>query len=136
MASDGCNQIGGTYGPIVTSFASGELSTIADESTNVFDFADLPCPPPGVEIPSGSTYAPLISPPPFIFGLDKAFASCIPGKGQGVDPPYAAPTVDGLGGTGCAGRGGCRRDFDARAHAHVAPWAPTKTAEPARPNQL
>ena len=135
MASDGCTQIGGTYGPIVQSFASGELSTIAGDSTNVFNFADLPCPPPGIEVLPGSPYAPLISPPPFIRGLDPAFASCIPGRGQGVDPPYAAPTDSGPQGPGCAGRG-CRRDFGARAHAHVAPWAPTKTAEPARRNPL
>ena len=136
MASDGCNQIGGTYGPITTSFAPGELSTIADDSTNVFNFADLPCPPPGIEVPSGSPYAPLISPPPFITGLDPAFASCIPGRDQGVDPPIAAVTDTGPQGPGNPGRGGRRRDLGARAHAHVAPWAPTKTAEPVRRNPL
>ena len=136
MASDGCNQIGGTYGPITTSFASGELSTIADDSTNVFNFADLPCPPPGVVVPSDSPYAPLISPPPFIKGLDSAFASCIPGMSQGVDPPIAATADTGPQGPGQAGGGPHRRELGARAHAHVAPWAPTKTAEPARRNQL
>lgn len=136
MASDGCNQIGGTYSSITTSFAPGELSTIADYSTGVYNFADLPCPPPGVILPPGTTYAPLISPPPFIYALDPAFASCIPGKSQGLDPPQAATTdSDGLQ-PPAPGRGGGRRDLGARAHAHVAPWAPTRTAEPARRQQL
>ena len=135
MASDGCNQVGGTYGPITKSFAPGELSTIADGTASVFNFADLPCPPPGVEL-SGSVYAPSIAPPPFIFDLDKAFATCIPGRNQGVDPPIAAVTVSSLNGPGPAGLGGHRRDLGAHAHAHVAPWAPTKTAEPAHRDPL
>ena len=134
MASDGCNQIGKGYGPITTSFAPDELSTIAGGSTNVFNFADLPCPPPGVEVPPGETYAPLIAPPAFIWGLDPAFSGCLPGRSQGVDPPTAMPTADGLGGPG--GGGHPRRNLDAPSYPNVAPWAPTKTAGPAFKGQL
>ncbi|KAL9135245.1 MAG: hypothetical protein Q9175_003564 [Cornicularia normoerica] len=119
MASDGCNQIGKGYGPITTSFAPGELSTIAGGSTNVFNFADLPCGPSAIELPPGSPYAPLISPPPFIWALDPAFSNCIPGRNQGVDPPIAVTSDGGPQGPG-----------------PVAPWAPTKTAGPTYKDQL
>lgn len=134
MASDGCTQIGHGYGPITTSFAPGELSTIAGGSTNVFNFADLPCPPSGVEVPAGSTYAPLIAPPPFIWDLDPAFSGCIAGLRQGVDPPTAMPTANGPGGPGQPGGGLPRRDLGA--HPNVAPWAPTKTAGPTHEGRL
>lgn len=139
MASDGCNQIGNGYGPITTSFAPGELSTvdIGGHSTNVFNFADLPCPPSGIDLAPGATYAPLISPPPFIWGLDPAFLTCIPAYSQGVDPPTAVTIVTGgLGGPGPPGRGRPPRDLGAHAHSHVAPWAPTQTVEPTHQGQL
>lgn len=133
MASDGCNQIGSGYGPITTSFAPGELSTIdiGGVSTNVFNFADLPCPPPGIELPPGETYAPLIAPPSFIFDLDPAFSTCIPGYSQGVDPPHALPTAaGGLGGPGPVGGGPRRRDLEGL------PWGPMKTPAPTVKVQL
>ena len=140
MASDGCNQIGKGYGPITTSFAPGELSTIdiGGHSTNVFNFDDLPCPPSGIEVPPGSPYAPLIAPPSFIWGLDPAFSTCIAGYSQGVDPPTALPTdPGGVPGPGAPGQGRpARRDFEAHAHPHVAPWAPTQTAGPTHKGQL
>ena len=129
MASDGCKQIGKGYSSITTSFAPGELSTIdiRGHSTNVFEFTDLPCPPPGIDVPSGETYAPLISPPPFIWDLDPAFSSCIPGYSQGVDPPIAVHTTNGP-----AGPGGLPPRRDLRA----SPWGPTKTPGPALKAQL
>lgn len=129
MASDGCKQIGNGYGPITTSFAPGELSTIdiGVYSTNSFNFNDLPCPPPGIDIPSGETYAPLISPPPFIWDLDPAFSTCIPGYSQGVDPPTALTHADGLGGLEGAPP---RRDLGA------SPWGPAKTPGPTLKAQL
>ena len=138
MASDGCNQIGKGYGPITTSFAPGELKTIDIrlDSTNVYNFADLPCPPSGIELPPGSTYAPLISPPPFIFDLDPAFSTCIPGYSQGLDPPSAVVTDSGPQGPGPVAVGRPpRRDLGVHAHPHVAPWAPTKTAGPTHKGQ-
>ena len=130
MASDGCSQIGKGYGPITTSFAPGELSTIdiGGHSTNVFEFSDLPCPPSGIDVPSGKPYAPLISPPPFIWGLDPAFSGCIPGYSQGVDPPTALPTADAPAGPG--GAPPRRRDVGA------SPWTPIKTPGPALHAQL
>lgn len=138
MASDGCNQIGSGYGPITTSFAPGELSTIdiGSHSTNVFNFADLPCPPSGIEIPQGETYAPLIAPPSFIFDLDPAFSTCIPGYSQGVDPPTAFTAGPGPQGPGGPGGGLPRRGLGAHNSPHVAPWAPTKTAGPTHKGQL
>ena len=140
MASDGCNEIGQGYGPITTSFAPGELSTIdiGGHSTNVFNFDDLPCPPSGIEVTPGSTYAPLIAPPSFIFDLDPAFSSCVPGYSQGVDPPTAMPTATGgIQGPGPPGGGRpARRDLGTQAHPHVAPWAPAKTAGPTYNGQL
>lgn len=131
MASDGCNQIGKGYGPITTSFAPGELSTIdiGSHSTNVFNFDDLPCPPSGIDLPPGTTYAPLIAPPSFIWDLDPAFSSCVPGYSQGVDPPTAMPTApNGPQGPGAPGRGHPRRE--------VEPWFPAKTAGPTHKAQL
>ena len=140
MASDGCSQIGQGYGPITTSFAPGELSTIdiGGHSTNVFNFDDLPCPPSGIELAPGSTYAPLIAPPSFIFDLDPAFSSCIPGYSQGVDPPTAVTSVtNGIQGPGAPGGGRpARRDLGPHAHSHVAPWAPAKTVGPTHKGSL
>ena len=132
MASDGCKQIGKGYSSITTSFAPGELSTIdiGGHSTNVFNFHDLPCPPSGFDLPSGKPYAPLISPPPFIWELDPAFSGCIPGYSQGVDPPVAVHTTDGPAGPGDPGAAPRRRDFGA------SPWGPTKTPGPALKAQL
>ena len=126
MASDGCNQIGKGFSSITTSFAPGELSTIdiGGHSTNVFNFADLPCPPSGIDVPAGQLYAPLIAPPSFIWDLDPAFSTCIPGYHQGVDPPTALPTVQGPQGPGAPGAAPPRRDLGAP------PWLPTKTAGP------
>ena len=95
-ANNGCTQIGKTYSSITTSFAPSDLSTIdSSGATKVFDFGDLPCGPPGIENPA---YAPLIAPPSFIFNdLDNgAFATCIPGLHQGVDPPIAVHTANGV----------------------------------------
>lgn len=131
-ASDGCNQIGKGYGPITTSFAPGELSTIAigGISTNVFNFADLPCPPSSILVPSGQPYAPLISPPPFIWGLDPAFSTCIPAYSQGVDPATALPT-DAKGPQAPeVGGGARRRDLGGPL------WGPTMTAGPTLKAQL
>lgn len=131
-ASDGCNQIGKGYGPITTSFAPGELSTIdiGGHSTNVFNFADLPCPPPGIDVISGQPYAPLISPPPFIWSLDPAFSGCIPAYSQGVDPATAVFTTQGPQGPGPVGGPPRRRDLGEPL------WGPTKTAGPTLKAQL
>lgn len=99
-ANDGCTQIGKTHSSITTMFAPSDLSTIdSSGATKVFDFGDLPCGPPGMEDPN---YAPLIAPPSFIFNeLDNgAFASCIPGLHQGVDPPRAVQAGNGVSGPG------------------------------------
>lgn len=142
MASDGCNKIGQSYGPITTSFAPGEPSTIENGVTKVYNFNDLPCPPSGIRIPPGSVYAPLIAPPSFIvWDLDPAFSTCVIGLHQGVnppfDPPIALPSVrDGLLGPGTPGDLSPRPDLGAHARPHVRPSTPAKTAEAKHKAQL
>ena len=137
MASDGCQQIGKGYGPITTSFAPGELSTIGVEglTTKVFNFADLPCPPSGVDIPPGDTYAPLIAPPSFLIELDPAFSTCIPAFSQGVvapvDPPAGhTPVHQTAEVPDLLELPPRRRDLG------VSGWGPTKTAGPTLRAQL
>ena len=129
MASDGCKQIGNGYSHITASFAPGELSTIDGHATKVFDFDDLPCPPPGIDLTPGETYAPLIAPPSFIWSLDPAFSTCIPGSNQGLDPPIAVHTTSGPDGPG---PDGAPRRRDLRA----SPWGPIKTPGPTLKAQL
>ncbi|KAL2040994.1 hypothetical protein N7G274_006452 [Stereocaulon virgatum] len=120
IASDGCRQIGNTYAMITTSFAPGELSTIDKSSgaTQVFDFSDLPCGPTG----DNPHYSPVIAPPPFLTDLDPAFATCIPGAEQGIDPPIAIQAADGASVPGLPGHHGRRlRRFPAHASAVPTP---------------
>ena len=133
-ASNGCSRIGKTFADLTTSFASGALSTVGlDSSTSSFNFGDLPCPPAdkGWD-PSKGPYAPLLAPPDFLFHLDPAFAKCIPGASQGVDPYTtltSASANSGAGNVDCGKK--CGRVERAVRHAHPVPWAPQKTTEPA-----
>ena len=99
-------------------------------STNVFNFADLPCPPSSIDLPAGVPYAPLIAPPSFIWGLDPAFSGCVPGLSQGVDPATAFTTAKNGVPSPEVGGGVRRRDLGAP------PWGPTKTAGPTLKVQL
>ena len=144
MATDGCSQVGKGFGPITTSFAPGELSTIVigSHETRVYDFSDLPCPPSDVYLPPGETYAPLIAPPSFIYALDPAFSTCVIGYNQGaappVDPPIALTTdPGGLQGPGLPGDPPPRRrDLGARTLPLAGVPGPTKTAGPEHKFQL
>lgn len=138
-ASDGCNQIGNGYGPITTSFAPGELSTIEIRgiSTKVYDFSELPCPPSSIKVPPGAFYAPLLAPPSFMYALDPAFSTCIPAADQGVDapidPPIALTTAHGgLEGPGALDDNLPPRDLGAQTLLHAGTTGPAKTAEPMR----
>ena len=143
MAADGCNQIGGRYGPITTSFAPGELSTIeiglGGQITNVYNFSQLPCPPSSVHVPSGAPYAPLLAPPSFLYDLDPAFSTCVPAWNQGLEPPFDPPiavtSVKG-GLRGPLGNFPARRDLGAYARPQAGTWGPAKTAEPKNKIQL
>ena len=138
MATDGCRRIGQGFGPITTSFAPGELSTIdvSKRATSMYDFSGLPCPPPSIDVPPGETYAPLMAPPSFIYALDPAFSTCVPGFDQGdlppVDPPIAFTTVTGgLQGPGLPGDAPPRpRDLGARTLPLAGIPGPAKTAGP------
>ncbi|CAF9919192.1 MAG: hypothetical protein ALECFALPRED_001082 [Alectoria fallacina] len=131
---DGCSQIGTTFVNLTTSFAPGALSTVGlDSSTYSFNFDDLPCPPADVEWDfSRGPYQPQVAPPHFIFNLDPAFKTCIPGASQGIDP-YTTLTTAAADSTpgpvGCVPPL-CNRANRALERAHPVPWAPQKTAEP------
>ncbi|KAK0513753.1 hypothetical protein JMJ35_003475 [Cladonia borealis] len=120
-ATDGCTQVGTTFKDFTTSFAPGDLSTVdSSGATKVFDFGDLPCGPSGTE---DISYAPTIAPPSFIFNeLDNgAFATCIPGADQGIDPPIAVQGGGGVSGPGGGGRPGRNRRAPANAAAVPTP---------------
>ena len=128
---DGCNTIGRPIFNLTTSFAIGELSTVGlNNSTYSFNFGDLPCPPADVEWdPSKGPYAPKIAPPRFLFELDPTFANCIPGAGQGIDPPMTLTPVTAVSTERCKSPP-CHPHKRALERAHLVPWAPEKTAEP------
>ncbi|KAM0796925.1 hypothetical protein BDR22DRAFT_975661 [Usnea florida] len=131
---DGCSRIGDIYFDLTTSFAPGALSTIRPDSTTYsFNFGDLPCPPADVQWDfSNGSYAPQVAPPDFLFDLDPAFKTCIPGLYQGIDPPMTltqAAADSGPGAVGCP-RGQCHGPKRAIEHAHPMPWAPQRTTEP------
>ena len=69
------------------------------------------------------SYAPTIAPPSFIFGeLDNgAFATCIPGLDQGIDPPIAVQGGNGVSGPGRVGHPGRNRRAPANAAAVPTP---------------
>lgn len=143
MASDGCNQIGEGYGPITTSFAPGELSTIVfgGELTSVYNLTGLPCPPSSIEVPPGDAYAPLLGPPSFIYDLDPAFSTCIAGYSQGVAPPIDPPIAytrvqGGLLSPSTPGVHLPHRNVGARARPHLGPSGPVKTVDPKHKVQL
>ena len=131
-ASDGCNQIGPAFAQQTATLPAGVLSTIAhDGATRSFNFADLPCPPASIPWDGSSPYKPRIAPPSYLKNLDPAFANCIAGEGQGVDPPIPFPPGSDTG---------YKRSFDdyvnheaimhakPHPHARAAAWAPQQTA--------
>ena len=143
-AGNSCTRVGNIYTSVTMSFAPGELSTIEglNGPTKVFDFADLPCPPPAVasgdwyfynpQYNPGQAYNPFIAPPPGIFALDPAFSGCVPAENQGLDPPTALPTAPGVSGP-VHNNGPYRPPMqhnEARAHARNVPWTPTETNPP------
>ena len=130
---NGCNTIGTPISNLTTSFAIGELSTVGlDNNTYSFNFGDLPCPPAEVGWdPSKGPYAPKLAPPSFLFGLDPMFGNCIPGAGQGIDPPSTLTPTTRVSGPGpCHKPMSCPPTKRALERAHLVPWAPQKTAAP------
>jgi hypothetical protein len=78
---DGCGQpLTNNQGSSKTrSYATDELSTLqklpnATTTPQVFNFGDLPCPPPGIQylLEPGSAYAPILHPP---FDLKEDFVN-------------------------------------------------------------
>lgn len=122
---------------ITTSFAPSELSTVAKDSngaltTDAFNFADLPCPPAGVDVPAGQPYRPLLAPPSFITdvpGWNHQFDDCDPG--HGIDPPTAFTSV--LGGIPEPEGPDVQlppRELGKGARVRVVPRGPVQTAAP------
>lgn len=138
-AGNSCTQVGSKLTSVTMSFAPGELSTIAGPSgaTKVFNFADLPCPPPDVASagscfynPPGRQYSPQIAPPPAIWDLDPAFRNCKPALFQGFDPSRAFPLISRPRDVIQPGHGLPRRARRAPALAHQLPRALTTTHGP------
>lgn len=102
-ASDSCGYVGKTYVSTMLTFAPGELSTVQgplyslgveDFSTNVFNFADLPCPPYSVMYDDwykpapGDPYRPLIALPSKVRSIDPWWNTCTDAfYFTGYDPP-------------------------------------------------
>ena len=123
------------------SFTPGALSTVAPlaATAEVFNFADLPCPPPGLYVEPGQLYQPQFAPPrPFFTNLASAYPGALDGCGDGVwadgwaDPPIAFVTTAGPDGPGQpAGPDGPPRLKRGRAgHAQVFGRSPVQTAGP------
>ena len=132
-------RIGSTYASAVFTMKPNELSTIAGTAgpSQVFNFADLPCPPPDVaaadkyfydpDTNPTRAYMPRIVPPSQILDLNPAWKSCtFPANFQFFDPPSALPYSD-EGGDG--GPGDKRKRDDLRLEPRAA--APEAMVTPA-----
>ena len=136
--SNGCGSLSTTWDSITMSFTPGALSTVAPVGTTaeVFNFADLPCPPPGIYVEPGQLYQPQFAPPRVFFSsLQAANPAALQGCPDGVwadgwsDPPIAFVTSGPLEGPGQAGGGRpprLRRELAANAHRFAR--TPTQTA--------
>ena len=122
------------------SFTPGALSTVAPfaATAEVFNFADLPCPPPGLYVEPGQLYQPQIAPPrAFFSSLGAAHPAVVQGCADGIragswtDPPIALVTADRLDGPGQPGGAPRRLRRDVTGNAHVVARSPIKTAKPA-----
>ncbi|KAL9128507.1 MAG: hypothetical protein Q9217_002834 [Psora testacea] len=132
-ASDGCQQIGSDFVTYTATFGPGQLSSIRDSSTYSFNFADLPCPPASVHWTKSGAYAPIVAPPPWLFGLDPEWSTCIPGAGQGIDPFTALKSTDSPSPAEPSdGKGHHHHPRAAHAHRHMVPWAAARTTEAAQ----
>ena len=151
---NGCSTIGTTFASYTTSFTPGLLQTIGlDRKTYSFNFADLPCPPPPPDIgwdPARGPYRPQLAPPDFLFHLDPAFKTCIPGPSQVIHHYNPIPTARRGSPAGGHGHphhppfeeprrghhkhplGNFSEPKSASQQALPLPWAPRKTAEPTR----
>ena len=123
------------------SFAPGALSTVSPfrNTAEVFNFADLPCPPPGLYVEPGKFYQPEFAPPRAFFrSLRAANPAALEGCSDGIwadgwtDPPIAFVTTGPLDGPGQPGGGDLpRRGIgDGPVNAHRMVRSPAKTAGP------
>ena len=121
-------------------FTPGALSTVKpfEDAAEVFNFADLPCPPPGLYVEPGQLYQPQFAPPRVFFSsLQAANPAALRGCTDGVwaagwsDPPIALVTgvVDGPGQPG-GGDLPPRIRREVAGNAHKIARTPTKTAQP------
>ena len=138
--SNGCSSLSTTYDSITMSFTPGALSTVDPFGTTAepYNFADLPCPPPGLYVEPGQPYQPQFAPPrAFFSSLQAANPAALQGCADGIwaegwtDPPIAFVTAGPLDGPGSPGRGRPPRLIrDIPANAHFIARTPTQTAEP------
>lgn len=137
--SNGCGTLSTTWDSVTMSFTPGALSSVDPfgSTAEVYNFADLPCPPPGLYVEPGELYQPQFAAPRVFFSsLQAANPAALQGCGDGVwedgwtDPPIAFVTNGPLQGPGQPGGDlppRLRRDIPA--NAHIIARTPTKTAE-------
>ena len=138
--SNGCGTLSTGWDSVTMSFTPGALSTVAPfaATAEVFNFADLPCPPPGLYVEPGQLYQPQFAPPrAFFSSLGVAHPAAVQGCADGIwadgwtDPPVALVTTGPLDGPGQPGGAPRRLRKDVPGNAHVVARSPIKTAEPA-----
>ncbi|KAL9593224.1 MAG: hypothetical protein Q9219_007640, partial [cf. Caloplaca sp. 3 TL-2023] len=95
------------YTNLTFTFGPGELSTIQGPAnlTKVFNFEDLPCPPPDVasdvkwffnpEVNPTRTYMPVVAPFSQLYDLAPGLHDCIVPLNQGFDPSHPLKEVKG-----------------------------------------
>ena len=114
-AGNAHTRLGPTFASAIFSMMPGDLSTIAGtagpSAAALFNFADLPCPPPDVaaadswfynpQVNPSRPYMPRLLPPSQILTLDPGWSSCtFPANFQFFDPPSAFPPSNGGEGPG------------------------------------
>ena len=116
-------------------FAPGQISTldpfVTGWNAKPYDFNDMPCGPPGVDL-NGQPYRPSFAPPPLLFsklseaGLDVEGCHFMPFS----DPLSAIQTAGAVNGPQITPREGPVQVKKAAATADVAPQAAVKTPAP------
>jgi len=142
---NGCGEPNTIYDTFAASFASDALSTrvgaaTAAWSAEVFNFADLPCPPPGVTLNPGQVYEPVFAPPgvpwdSLRIAHPDVFQACTVWEYSGWrDPPTALQTAtEGVSGPEQPGRPHPPRLARAApVTAYSTASAPMGTAEPSK----
>ena len=136
-ANNSCGQVGQTYDTFLASFAPGEVSTLDyggnDKVPKPYNFDDLPCGPPGIDL-HGMPYRPSIVPPAALFAQLQARGKYFGYLGcefpAYVDDLIAIQQVTSVNGPTLPPRQLPGQRTKAAAAAHGVPLAPRRTPGP------